>query len=374
MPVYGSTAARPGGRERRGRRIRSPGSVNSVSHATSPGRKHAAVVVNPVKTDAHALRDSVERAAMSAGWEPSDWYETTTADAGAGVTAQALARGASVVITAGGDGTVRAVAGALRGTGVPLAVVPVGTGNLLARNLGLPLGSVDAAVALAFTGADRAVDVGVARTDAGDEHVYLVMAGMGIDAAMIANTNSVLKKRVGWLAYVDGGVRSLPKVRRLRLRFAVDGGPVRGARLSTILIANCGRLPGGIELFPDAEVDDGILDIAVLQPKTVFGWLFIWRRLVWENRVLRRTALGRSLLRFTGNDDGDDTRTIYYLRGREVEVTVREPQPFEIDGDAVGEAAALGFSVDAGALVVRVPHVLREGEKLRLAQAAPTPT
>jgi len=330
--------------------------VNSVSHATTPGRQHAAVVVNPVKADAHALRDSVERAALAAGWSPSDWYETTPEDAGEEATARALAGGASVVIAAGGDGTVRAVAGALRGTGVPLTIVPAGTGNLLARNLDLPMGSTDAAVALAFTGAERAVDVGIAHADDDREFVYLVMAGMGIDAAMIANTNSVLKKRVGWLAYVDGGVRSLPKVRRLRLRFSVDGGPARGANLSTILIANCGRLPCGIDLFPEARVDDGTLDIAVLQPKTVFGWLFIWRRLVWENRVLRRTTLGRSLLRFTGNDDaGDDTRTIYYLRGREAEVSVREPQPFEIDGDAVGEVTALRFSVDPGALTVKVP-------------------
>lgn len=337
------------------------GSVIDVTTDRRNDRRRAAVIVNPVKVDQARLRDSVERAAMAASWGPTDWYETTPEDSGQRVTALALKAGASVVLAAGGDGTVRAVAEALRGSGIPLAVAPSGTGNLLARNLGLPLNSLDASAALAFTGAERAIDLGIARAELGGEtaereFAFLVMAGMGIDAAMIANTSSALKKRVGWLAYVDGGVRSLPKLRQLRLRFAIDGGVPRGARISTILVANCGRLPGNIDLFPGAEPDDGLLDVAVMQPKSLFGWLLIWRRVMWENRVLRRSALGRSLIRFSGSED---KRTITYLAGTEVTITVRDPQPFELDGDAIGSVTELRFTVEPGALLVKVPQPAR---------------
>jgi diacylglycerol kinase family enzyme len=160
-------------------------------HPADPA-PHAAVVYNPVKVDALRLRASVAAAAAAAGWGESLWFETTTADAGQAATRQALRQGASVVIAAGGDGTVRAVAEGLRDSGVAIAIVPTGTGNLLARNLRLPLGNLDVSVALAFEGAERAVDVGVASATRADgttrDHVFLVMAGVGLDAEMIVNT------------------------------------------------------------------------------------------------------------------------------------------------------------------------------------------
>ncbi|MCX7522479.1 diacylglycerol kinase family protein [Microbacterium sp. STN6] len=331
--------------------------------------RHAAVVYNPIKVDLGRLRDAIEREAMRAGWSASRWIETTTEDAGQQAARNAVAGGASVIIAAGGDGTVRAVAEGLRDSRVPLAVVPVGTGNLLARNLDMPLSSLDASAAIAFGDAERSIDLGVLTaiggssdnggssdsSDSSDERQYcfLVMAGLGIDAAMMAKTSSALKAKVGWLAYVDGGVRSLPSLEKVRIRYSIGDGEPRTAHVSTILVANCGRLPGNIELFPDALVDDGELDIAMLQPKTLFGWLLIWRRVVWENRVLRRSALGRSIIRFSGPDK---RRTISYLRGPSVEISVGEAQPFELDGDAVGEATTLRFTVDAGALIVKVPQ------------------
>lgn len=313
-----------------------------------------AVVFNPTKVDQDALTKAVTDAA---GERTTDvaWYETSVEDAGKAVTAQALEAGASLVLVAGGDGTVRAAAEAMRGSGVPLALIPSGTGNLLARNLGMPLGNLAAAIAIAFGDGARNIDVGVAEiTPLSGEtttSAFMVMAGLGLDAAIMANTSATLKKAVGWLAYVDAGVRSLPKMTKLVIRYAIDPAPERTAHISTILIGNCGSLPGNIELLPEAKIDDGLLDIAVLQPKTLLGWLAIWRKVTWENRVLRRTSFGRSFIKFTGSEK---TRTITYLRGEGIRLAMDEPQPFELDGDEAGEVIAAHLWADAGALIVKV--------------------
>jgi diacylglycerol kinase family enzyme len=319
-----------------------------VTIASPTGPRHAAIIANPIKVNTTKLRGAIERASQEAGWAPPEWFETTVTDAGTLVARQALESGASVVLAAGGDGTVRAVAEALRGTGVPLAVVPSGSGNLLARNMGLPLAPLEDAVALAFTGEERSIDVGLVRAVTKDEvtpapeHVFVVMAGMGVDATLMANTRSWLKRRVGWLAYVDGGMRSLTKMAPLNLRYAVDGGTIHGGRISTILVANCGRLPGGIDLFPEAALDDGLLDVAILQPKTVFDWLLIWRRVARKRR-------GLILFGEAGK------RTITYLAGREITVTSPTPQVFQIDGDTMESAHELRFRVDPASLIVKVP-------------------
>lgn len=326
-------------------------------HPADPA-PHAAVVYNPVKVEAAKLRASVDAAATSAGWGESLWFETTTTDAGQAATWQALRQGASVVIAAGGDGTVRAVAEGLRDSGVTLAIVPTGTGNLLARNLRLPLANLDVQVALAFEGAERAVDVGVASATRVDgstrDHVFLVMAGVGLDAEMIANTRPDLKKHVGWLAYVDAGVRLMPKAKPFGIRYSLRAMPERTAHVSTVLIANCGVLPGNLQFLPEAEVDDGILDIAVLQPKGMLGWLKIWRRVTWENGVLRRSAVGRRIIKLT---ESDNERTMTTLRAPDIRIALEEPQEFELDGDEFGPVLSVYVRVDPRALVVRVPVV-----------------
>jgi Sphingosine kinase and enzymes related to eukaryotic diacylglycerol kinase len=330
-------------------------SAESADRA-SDGRR-VAVVYNPTKTGTDELRRAVHAAAKSAGYDEPIWLETTADDPGRGMAAEAVQRGASVVIAAGGDGTVRAAAGGLRGTGVALGIVPAGTGNLLARNLALPLADIEHAVAIALSGAERTIDVGVAELTREDgtssEDVFLVMAGLGIDAAMFANTSDALKQKLGWLAYVDGGMRSLVKSKRVRINYTVDGRNGHTAHVSTILAGNCGALPGNIELMPDALLDDGELDIAVLQPRSIFGWLMIWRKITWENRVLRRSAFGRQLIKFTGSDKSG---MLTYLRGPGVQVTVDDVQPVELDGDEFGHVVGIHMWADPGALVVRVPR------------------
>lgn len=315
------------------------------------------MIFNPTKQGVETLRAAVAAAEERQHFSPSLWIETAADDPGKGMAREALEAGVDLVIAAGGDGTVRSVAATLRGTGVPLGLVPIGTGNLFARNLEIPVNDQADAVVLAFAGLDRAVDVIVAdvtRADGTEEtHVSLVMSGIGIDAAMISNTNPDLKKRVGWLAYVDAGLRALPASKPFRAVHRLDAGRHHRSKVSSILVANLGYLPGNIELIPDAEIDDGKLDVVVLAPRNLFGWLLIWRKITWENRVLRKSALGRQFLDLTG---GNRRSEIVYLRGRAVDLEIDgAPEEFEIDGDEFGLVAAARFTVDPAALIVRVP-------------------
>jgi len=314
------------------------------------------VVFNPTKVDEVKLRQSVAAAEAAAGWRSTLWFSTTEADAGQLATREALGHDVDTVLAAGGDGTVRAVAEALRGSRVSLGIIAAGTGNLLARNLQLPLSSLDESTAIAFGGVDKPIDLGVATVtpERGKtaEYVFLVMAGLGLDAQMIANTRPELKKQVGWLAYVDGVARSLPTAKPFGIRYSLSGHTDRPAHVSAILVANCGLLPGNIQFLPDARLDDGILDIAVLQPKGVLGWLTIWRRVTWENGVLRRSAVGRRMIRQT---DSMNERVMTTLRAADIRIVVEHAQEFELDGDEFGRVRSVVLRADPGALIVRVP-------------------
>jgi diacylglycerol kinase (ATP) len=329
--------------------------ANDQTTDAAAGRPRAAVIFNPTKSVGE-LRAAVARAEARQGFAPSIWIETAEDDPGKGMARQALDAAVELVIAAGGDGTVRSVAAALRGSGVPLGLVPLGTGNIFARNLGVPVNDQDDAVVLAFAGLDRAVDVLVAEVTRADgtaeTHVSLVMSGIGIDAAMIAKTNPGLKKRVGWLAYVDAGLRVIPVSRPFRVVYRTDAGRLQRSRVSSILVANLGYLPGNIQLIPDAELDDGLLDVVVLQPRNKFGWLLVWRKVTWENRVLRKTALGRQFIDLTG---GSRRREVVYSRGRVVDIEIEAaPEEFEIDGDEFGTVVSARFRVDPASLIVRV--------------------
>ena len=326
--------------------------------ASGPPRidRYAAVVYNPIKVDLARLRRSVHAAQSAAGWAPTLWFETSAEDFGSEAARRAVRRGASLVIAAGGDGTVRAVAEALRGSEVSLAIVPLGTGNLLARNLQLPLGSIDESAAIAFGGIDRPVDVGVAEmtTPGGRtiEHAFVVMAGVGLDAQMIAKTRPSLKKQFGWLAYVDAGARVIPRAKPFRIGYSLDGRPERHAHISTILVANCGTLTGNMLFLPDARLDDGILDTAIMQVKGVRGWFRIWLRVMWENGVLRRSAAGREVIRLR---EKGNQRMMKTLRGTDIRIRLDSPQPLELDGDGFGMVRSVFLRSDPQALSVRVP-------------------
>ena len=147
----------------------------------------AAVILNPATADVPALRKSVEKTLDAAGWSTPMWLETTPEDPGAGMAEAAVAAGVQLVVICGGDGTIMACLGALAGTDVPVALLPLGTGNLLARNLGVPIELADA-LAVAVNGVDRRIDLG----RVGDQP-FSVMAGIGFDAAMMADASEGMK-------------------------------------------------------------------------------------------------------------------------------------------------------------------------------------
>jgi len=284
-----------------------------------------AAVLNPVKvTDLPALKAAITE--RCDGVEPT-WYETTEEDPGAGQAAAAIEAGAELVLVCGGDGTVAACAGALANTGVAMAMVPSGTGNLLARNLGIPL-EVSEALDVAFGPDERTLDV----LESGEQR-FVVMAGLGFDAALMRDTDEGLKDRIGWLAYVGGMAKALRRTPRARFTVTLDDGPAETSKAIGVLVGNVGQLQGGITLLPDADPDDGQLDVIVLAPRTVRDWpALVWRIL------LRRPDSGRQA----------DIR-----RGKVVHISAPVEVPVEFDGDFRGAATELRVEVLPSALVLR---------------------
>ncbi|RUQ98350.1 diacylglycerol kinase [Labedella endophytica] len=312
----------------------------------------AAVIYNPIKVDLEALQNAVEREEQGAGWEETLWFETSVEDPGGDVTKQALEAGATMLIAAGGDGTVRAVAEAMHDSEARLALLPSGTGNLLARNLNLTLDDMSWALNVAFNGTDRPMDIALIDIEREngdvDRAAFLIMAGVGLDAKMLANTDDELKKKVGWLAYVKAIFTALRDKNQLRLRYSVDGNETRSLRAHTIIVGNTGTLQANVLLLPDAVIDDGYFEIVLLRPEGVLGWIQIFVKIIWENGVLRRSKVGRLMM-------SKEVDALNYVKGRKLVVRFRRPELIELDGDDFGKAAAFNARVRPGGLSVRVP-------------------
>jgi YegS/Rv2252/BmrU family lipid kinase len=289
----------------------------------------AAVVVNPTKhADGAKFRAEVTETMTAHGWSDPLWLETTPDETGRGLAEAAVAEQVDVVLASGGDGTVTACGEGVAGSGVPLAVLPAGTGNLLARNLGLPL-ALDQALAVGLTGRDRRLDVGNV-----NGHPFVAMAGIGFDAMLLDSTGEPLKKRLGWMAYAVSALRHL-RARPVRATLRADGRPVLRRRASGIIVGNVGALQGGLVLLPGAEPDDGVLDLMVLTARGWSGWLALT-----VDVMLRRTRTGR----------------VVRSEFRELRVQLDRPQLWELDGEVMGMTRQLVVVVQPGRLLVRVPR------------------
>jgi diacylglycerol kinase family enzyme len=289
----------------------------------------AAFVLNRTRVrDPRRVTACCRDAARASNWAPL-LLGTTRDDAGAGLAGDALAAGAGLVIAVGGDGTVRACAQALAGTGVPLAIVPMGTANLTARALGVPP-ELGAALATGFGGHERRIDLAAA-----DGVSYAAMAGIGVDAAVVGGTPGGLKARAGWLAYVAAGAWHALGPRAVFL-IRLDGAArplIRRAR--SVVVGNAGLLPGGFGLLPDARLDDGLLDVAILGPASPLGWARVGYRIM------------------TGSRHED--RRLERHRARRVEIYAGIELPREADGEVIPPGRSLTVTVSPGALLVRVP-------------------
>ena len=295
---------------------------------SSPGIRPA-VVANPAKARGAVRSQRELRAALaSAGWPEPLWLETTREDPGGGQTRQAVQAGAEVIFACGGDGTVTACAGELVGTETALAVVPAGTGNLLAANLKLPARPADAVTA-ALSGIRRRLDVGVL-----EDRYFTVMAGMGFDAQMLRDTPQTLKARLGWPAYVLGAVRHLCET-PMHVSISLDGAPPFTRRARSVLVGNVGELRAGLRLLTDARPDDGVLDVAVLMPPRRRSWLPLAWSLIWH----RPTA-----------------PLMETFQARQVRIVSDQQQPREFDGDLIEPSHVLTATVRPAALWLCVPR------------------
>lgn len=299
-----------------------------------PSQKlRAAVVVNPTKITDPDLRNNFFAICEDLGWAEPLWLETTADDPGHGQSREALEAKVSVVIAAGGDGTVRSVAGVLTGTDTPMGLMPLGTGNLLARNVGIIINNPLAAARDVLSGNVEAIDVAKAVVDhSGKTEIFLVAAGLGYDAAIMANTNDDLKDRVGWLAYVEAGIRHLPG-EPVRATISIDGHHALKRKVRGVMIGNCGKLMGGVEIFQDAVINDGILDLLTLAPKGHFGW--------WQ------VVIGA----FRKNKSGNDS--IHAHQAKSAQISFASPQELQLDGDHLGTASHLSVEVAHLALKLR---------------------
>ena len=402
-------------RHRRRKALDIPASVDDPTR----GRPRPWIIMNPSKhEDPQAFKDRINRKAKELGIDHVHWRETTREDPGTGQAVRALADGASVVIAAGGDGTVRAVAAGMAGSGVRMGIIPVGTGNVLAGNLSIP-DDPERALAVALDRNHRAVDLAWVRVDdvaqestqpaegglrlaarnalnpegdaadqtspasptepRADEYACLVVAGMGYDGATMADTNPELKKRIGWIAYVWAGLGAMgvPRMKaRLTLRSPAArvadplgvGDQIAGDRIdeaeATSSRAEPLRSPADEITRVDARsvmfANAGELKMLVLAPDAELSDGLIDVIAVDAQAGLLGWAdvtwkmLGQ-LIGLRPINLPVSTGKVAFRQAKGASVTAEEAQVCQVDGDAIGLAHTMHIRMQAGALDIAVP-------------------
>jgi YegS/Rv2252/BmrU family lipid kinase len=290
-----------------------------------------AVVAHSRKTLGGGL-DELRRRITDEGVDELLWAEVPKSRKAPKKVRKAVKAGVDLLIVWGGDGIVQRSLDVLArekgGSKIPLAIMPAGTGNLLATNLGIPADLAEA-VRLAFHGQRRRIDLGKLN----GEH-FGVMAGVGFDGAMIRDADRKLKDRLGKLAYVWTGLRHV-NGEAAKARVLVDGAKWFDDEASCVLVGNVGRITGGINAFADAKPDDGWLDVGVATAQGAVEWA----------RALGTMALGRS----------DHSPFVRITRARRIDVTLRSKLVYELDGGARVPTKRLSIQVAPGAVKVCVP-------------------
>jgi YegS/Rv2252/BmrU family lipid kinase len=286
-----------------------------------------AVVAHAAKTTGGGLLE-LRRALEDAGVPDPLWYEVPKSRKAPKQVRRALDEGAELVFAWGGDGTVQRCIDVLAGTGTPLAIVPAGTANLLATNLGIP-DDIAAAVRTGLEGARRPIDVGRVNGER-----FAVMAGAGLDAAMIRDADDGLKDRLGRIAYLWTGARNVD-AKPFRTKIRVDGATWFDDRASCILVGNVGKLFGGVEAFEHARPDDGMLELGVVTADGLVEWA----------RTIARTAVGSTA----------KSPFVQVTRGRRIEVELSRKVLYELDGGEREKTKSLEVDVEPGAIEICVP-------------------
>jgi diacylglycerol kinase (ATP) len=299
-------------------------------HAASVRR--CAVVYNPIKVS-DDLREAINRHATTTGWGEPLWLETTTDQPSRPTTDELVSTQVDRVIAAGGDGTIRMVADRLAQSGIPMAVVPLGTGNLLARNLDIPLPD-DEALEVAFGDHTRNIDLIKVTVDGEPGEHFAVIGGLGVDAMIMDETSPELKDAIGAGAYFLAAAKALGR-KPIDMRIILDDQRPRHRNAMICAIGNVGKLAGNLTLIPGARPDDGRLDVYVASPHRLSHWLRVFLRMI--------------TLRPRADDHVDQWQATH------VEVRLNRPDPYELDGDVIGDCRSLRAEVSPGALTVCVP-------------------
>jgi diacylglycerol kinase (ATP) len=285
-----------------------------------------AVVAHAEKTLGGGLPE-LRRVLEAAGVDEPLWYEVPKAKRASEQVHRALDEGAELVFAWGGDGTVRRCIDALAGSNASLAVLPAGTANLFATNLGIPQ-DIERAVAVGLRGKRRKLDVGRFKQER-----FAVMAGAGFDAAMIRDADD-LKERIGRAAYLWSGSRNL-RGKGFGAEIAVDGTDWYEGNATCILLGNLGDIFGGVEVFPDARPDDGMLELGIVTAEGLLEW----------TRTLARTAVG----------DPNRSPFVRTTKAKSVKVRLDRKVRYELDGGDRSKVKSFNVKVEAGALSVCVP-------------------
>ena len=249
---------------------------------------------------------------------------------------QAMAAGAKLILAAGGDGTVRAAGEALLESDVTLGILPQGTVNVLARELNIPVDDAERAAEIALKGDTVRIDMGKVR-----EQCFLLMCSVGFDAATVASVDQNVKNVIGTGAYVLAGLVNVASYSPVRYTIQADDGPPEEVDAFTILIANAGLYGGDYRVIPDADLTDGLLDVALFTAPA--------------NSLLapQKASFFRQItasMRGAFHDD-PDTR---HIRCRRIAISSRDKAEVQIDGDPAG-MIPITAEILPGALAVRVP-------------------
>jgi diacylglycerol kinase (ATP) len=293
------------------------------------GVPKVAVVAHAGKSFGGGLGELREVLAREGVTDPL-WYEVKKSRKAPKYARKALAQGAAVMFVWGGDGTVQRCIDALAQTEAVLAILPAGTANLLAANLRVPTDLAEA-VRVGLRGERRRLDTG----SVNGEH-FAVMAGAGFDARMISQADRRMKGRLGRAAYLYTGARNL-RTPRVRAAIEVDGAPFFTGPLSCVLAGNVAKILGGIEAFPGARPDDGLLDLGLVTAKNPAQWA----------RAFGRVMQGRA----------SQSPFIKVTRGKKIRIRFDRPVPIELDGGARAAVRKLKVKSHHGAITICVPAV-----------------
>jgi diacylglycerol kinase (ATP) len=287
-----------------------------------------AVIAHARKTFGDGLA-GLRRELQAQGVADPLWLEVEKSKQAPSRVEQALESGAELIFAWGGDGTVQRCLGVVAGSEAALAIVPAGTANLFATNLDIPQ-DIEQAVRIGLEGKRRRLDVGRVNGER-----FGVMAGAGFDASMIHGAGRSSKERFGRAAYVWTGARSL-RAKPFTTRIAVDGNSWFKGDATCVLVGNVGRLFGGVQVFQDAEPDDGHLEIGVVTADSLTEWA----------RTLARTAVGQS----------ERSPLVRSTSAKKIDVELDRKVRYELDGGDRVKVKSLKIRVEPKAVTVCVPE------------------